>query len=144
LTAERGVLRMYGNPTFDCNGVQIRALCRQLAVAAAVSGEINAANVDQVSRHLRRFILAEKPFVLDLTDVTSFTSEGVSLLDFIDGACEAADVKWSVIPSRAVSRVLRMERIIVPTASSVPDALDNFAEAMVARRQLLPLLTKSA
>ena len=29
---------MYGNPTFDCDGAEIRAHCRQLATVATVKG----------------------------------------------------------------------------------------------------------
>ncbi len=57
---------MYGNPTFDCDGAGIRAHCRQLATVVTIVGDLDVANVDRATRYTRRFILAEKPFVLDL------------------------------------------------------------------------------
>ncbi len=91
-----------------------------------------------------RFILAEKPFVLDLSDVTSFDPEAISLLYTVDDVCGAAGVEWSMVASRPVEQTLREQGIDFDAAGSVPEALNHFADAMVARRQLLPLLTKTA
>ncbi|MCH9667186.1 MAG: STAS domain-containing protein [Actinomycetia bacterium] len=135
---------MYGNPTFDCDGAGIRAHCRQLATVVTISGALNNTNIDRAIRYTRRFILAEKPFVLDLSDVTSFSREAVSLLFTVDDACTAAGVDWSLVASRPVELALLDHGIEVTSCGSVPDALNHFAESMVARRQLLPLLTKTA
>ena len=62
----------YGNPAADCDGAQIRAQCRHLAIVVTISGEINDSNIDRVRQSVRRFILAEKPLVLDLSGVGSF------------------------------------------------------------------------
>ncbi|KWX57641.1 STAS domain-containing protein [Mycobacterium sp. NAZ190054] len=135
---------MYGNPTFHCDGAGIRAHCRQLATVVTISGHLDGANVGRASEYTDRFILAEKPFVLDLSGVDSFTREAVSLLYAVDDVCTAAGVEWSMIASRAVEQTLREAGIEFPAAGSVPEALNHFADAMVARRQLLPLLTKTA
>jgi anti-anti-sigma regulatory factor len=137
---------MYGNPAFDCGGAQIRACSRQLATVVTVTGDIDDANLDQVSQYTKRFVLREKPVVLDLSGVSSATPHIVSLLCDIDDACGAAGVEWSVIASQPVSRAVRMfdERIEMPTVESVPDALHHFADALLERRRLLPLLTKTA
>ena len=71
---------MYGNPALDCSGAQMRALCRQLATVVTVSGEVNESNLDVITAYARRFVLTEKPFVLDLTGVSSFSPECISLL----------------------------------------------------------------
>ena len=86
---------MYGNPTFDCDGADIRAHCRQLATVVTIKGHLDDSNVDCASRYTRRFILAEKPFVLDLSDIASFTREAISLLFTVDDVCTAAGVEWS-------------------------------------------------
>ena len=135
---------MYGNPTFDCAGAEIRAHCRQLATVVTIKGTIDDGNVERVSRYARRFILSEKPFVLDVSDVASFTREAVSLLFAVDDACTAAGVDWSLVPSRPVEQALLECGIEFTAAGSVPQALNHFADAMIARRQLLPLLTKTA
>ncbi len=135
---------MYGNPTFDCDGAEIRAHCRQLATVVTIKGALNNANIDRAIRHTRRFVLAEKPFVLDLSGVTSFSRDAVSLLFTIDDACTAAGVDWSLVASRPVELALLDRGIEVTSCGSIPEALNHFAESMVARRQLLPLLTKTA
>lgn len=135
---------MYGNPTFDCDGASIRAHCRQLATVVTIKGAVDDTNVECVRRHVRRFILAEKPFVLDLSDVVSFDREAISLLFTVDDVCTAAGVEWSLVASRSVEQALRECGIEFDAAGSVPEALNHFADAMVARRQLLPLLTKTA
>ncbi|MCB0947711.1 MAG: anti-sigma factor antagonist [Mycobacterium sp.] len=135
---------MYGNPTFDCNGAEIRAHCRQLATVVTIRGFLDAANVEKASRYVRRFILAEKPFLLDLSDVTSFSRDAISLLFTVDDVCSAAGVDWSLVASRPVEQTLLDDGIEFTAAGSVSEALNHFADAMVARRQLLPLLTKTA
>ncbi|MBB2988688.1 anti-anti-sigma factor [Mycolicibacterium iranicum] len=135
---------MYGNPTFHCDGADIRAHCRQLATVVKISGHLDGANVERSGRYIDRFILPEKPFVLDLSDVDSFAAEALSLLFVVDDLCTAAGEEWSLVASRAVEQALRDAGIDFPAAGSVPEALNHFADAMVARRQLLPLLTKTA
>ena len=137
---------MYGNPAVDCDGAQMRALCRQLATVVTVSGDINDTNVDYISDYAKRFVLMEKPFVLDLSGVNSFSTECISLLYRLDEDCARAGVEWSIVASQPVLRTLRLfgERETFPTAGSVPEALHHFADSMGERRRLLPLLTKTA
>ena len=137
---------MYGNPAVDCDGAQLRALCRQLATVVTVSGDVNDSNLDRVSAYAQRFVLLEKPFVLDLTDVHSFSTECISLLYDVDEACFGAGVEWSIVASQPVHRTLRLsgERETFPTAGSVAEALHHFADSIGERRRLLPLLTKTA
>jgi anti-anti-sigma factor len=134
---------MYGNPPFDCDGAQIRAHCRQLATVVTINGHIDGTNIDRVTQYIRRFILAEKAFVLDLSGVNSFSEEGISLLYTVDDDCKAAGVEWSLIASRPVLLVCDDE-IDYVIAESVPEALNHFADAMLARRRLLSLLTNTA
>ena len=137
---------MYGNPAYECDGAQIRATCRQLATVVTVTGDLDDANLDKVSQYTKRFVLREKPVVLDLSAVSSATPHIISLLSDIDDACVAAGVEWSLIASQPVNRAVRTfdDRIELPTMASVADALHHFADATLERRRLLPLLTKSA
>jgi anti-anti-sigma regulatory factor len=137
---------MYGNPAIDCSGAQMRALCRQLATVVTVSGDVNEINLDHVSAYAKRFVLTEKPFVLDLSGVNSFPPECISLLYRLDEACEHVGVEYSVIVSQPVNRTLRLfgEGETFPTSSSVAEALHHFADSIGERRRLLPLLTKTA
>jgi anti-anti-sigma regulatory factor len=136
---------MYGNPTFDCAGAQIRGRCRQLATVVTIDGDIDGVNVERVTEYTRRFILTEKPFVLDLSGVNSFSPQCVSLLYTLDEGCFHAGVEWSLIASQPVLDALRAgDRATFPMAPSVPDALHHFADRIDERRRLLPLLTKQS
>ncbi|MDT5235826.1 MAG: hypothetical protein QOF47_1813 [Mycobacterium sp.] len=137
---------MYANTPFDCDGAQIRACSRQLATVVTVTGVLGDANIDRVSQYAKRFVLREKPVVLDLGAVSSATPHIVSLLCDMDDACNSAGVDWSLIASQSVTRAVRTfdDRLELPTVATVADALNQFADAMLERRRLLPLLTKSA
>src|SRR5215470_868178 len=137
---------MYGNPAVDCDGAQMRSLCRQLATVVTINGDVSDANLERISAYARRFVLTEKPFVLDLTGVNSFSPECISLLYAIDDNCEHAGVEWSIVASQPVHRTLRLfgEGETFPTVGTVAEALHNFADSIGERRRLLPLLTKTA
>jgi len=112
-----------------------------------VTGAVDSTNVDQVSDYTKRFILPDKPFVLDLSTLDSFAEQAVRLLYRIDAVCTAALVEWSVVPSQAVNTALLVtqEESSFPVFVTVHEALHYFADATSARRRmLLPLLTKTA
>ncbi|MGB3485199.1 MAG: STAS domain-containing protein [Mycobacterium sp.] len=134
----------YGNPAVQCGGAQVRSQCRQLATVVAVTGAVTVENIDLLTRQVTRSIIREKPYVLDLTGVTSFTAEALSLLAAVDDTCRRTADEWLVIPSQSVARVMRLNACQFATTASVPDALQCFSDTMTERRQLLPLLAKSA
>lgn len=140
-----------GNCTYDCGGAQIRAHCRHLATVVTIRGEIDAVNVDWVSKYIRRFIVGSNPVVIDMSDMRQFAVAGTSLLNAIDEDCRAAGVEWTLIASPAVTEVLDADGeqdendATFPIARSVHGALHDLADAIVSRRQLvLPLIKKSA
>ena len=133
---------MYGNPAFDCAGAQIHAVCRQLATVVTVQGMIDDTNIERVTALALRFVIAEKPFVLDLSGVSSCSAQTLSLLSAVDESCFHSGVEWSLITSDAVLRVVHASGLNYPVADSIPDALHHFADSIDERRRLLPLLTK--
>ncbi|ANE77995.1 anti-anti-sigma factor [Mycobacterium adipatum] len=134
----------YGNPAVECDGAELRAQCRHLAMVVTVSGAIDDDNFDRLTQKVRRLVLAEKPFALDLSDVTYLSARGVSLLYALDDECDIAGVEWALIASPEVLDVLRLLDDAFPITVSVPEALHHFAEGTLARRRLLPLLHKTA
>jgi anti-anti-sigma factor len=137
----------YGNPSFDCGGAQIRAHCRHLATVVTIQGEIDAVNVDRVSKYIRQCTLVKNSLVLDLSGVNSFAPVGISLLYMLDDDCRAAGVEWILVASPAVIEVLRAydNEAVFPTTRSVHEALHNLADVIVRRRQLLlPLIKNTA
>ncbi|WP_292989255.1 STAS domain-containing protein [Mycobacterium sp.] len=131
----------------NCSGAAVRAQCRHLATVVTITGAVDASNVEQVIDYAQRFNLPDKPFVLDLTGLESFGPQAVRLLYAVDDACAAAGLEWAVIPSQAVSLTLLVthEDVSFPTAATVHEALQYFADATSARRRLLlPLFNKTA
>ncbi|CAN5164959.1 anti-sigma factor antagonist [soil metagenome] len=141
-TSASGAKFRYGNPLLDCHGAQLRAQCRQLATVVTVTGRVDARNIEAVSTEARRFILTEKPFVLDMSGVNSCGAHVIPFLRMVDEQCRMAGVEWALIPSAAVTRRLRDDEFV--TTPSVPDALEHFADELHTRRRLLPLLAKTA
>src|ERR1700682_48148 len=137
----------HGNAALDCNNAHLRAQCRQLATVVTISGRIDATNIGHVSQYARRFILAEKPFVLDLSGVDSFAAQCTSLFHTVDEECRSAAVEWTLVASPAVTHLLRIgnDPAMFPTAGSVTEALHHSADDILTRRRrLLPLLAKTA
>ena len=136
----------YGNPATVYDGAQLRANCRQLATVVTVTGAIDAKNVARISQYASRHVIAEKPLIIDLSGVTSFTTQGVSLLYALDEACDAAGVAWAMTASDCVRDALRFsaDHADYPIANSVADALHRFADINHERRRLLPLFNKTA
>jgi anti-anti-sigma regulatory factor len=142
-----GAVVGYGNPIFECAGAHIRALARQLANVVTVTGTIDVANLDRVVALVRRFVLTEKSFVLDLSGIESIPAQATSLLNTLADACERAGVEWAVIAGGVAREFLfgagLDDEVLV--VDSVPDALQHFADASTRRRtMLLPLLNRTA
>lgn len=133
---------MYGNPAFECAGATLHAVCRQLATVVTVDGVIDEINLDRLTALALRFVIPEKPYILDLGHVESFATHAVSLLSAIDERCYHRDVEWALIAGEPVRRALQNCTMTFPLADSVPDAMHEFAERLEERRRLLPLLTK--
>ena len=136
----------YGNPTVDYKGAHIRAHSRHVATVVAVSGRVDSANVDHIADYAKKLVLADKPFVLDLSGVSSFTPQSIRLLCDIDDICNSVGVEWAVVASDAVNRRLRRDSdVVFPVAGSVAEAEHEFDDAILNRRRfLLPLLSKTA
>ena len=136
----------YGNPTVDYKGAHVRAHSRHMATVVAVSGRIDSANIDHVADYAKKLVLTDKPFVLDLSGVSTFTPPSIRLLCDIDDICSSAGVEWAVVASEAVNRRLRRDSAVVfPVVSSVAEAEHEFDDEILNRRRfLLPLLSKTA
>jgi hypothetical protein len=146
-TAGMHVAPRHAHLPFDCDGAAVRAQCRSLGTVVTITGAVDSTNVDLVSEYTKRFVLPDKPFVLDLSNLDSFAAQAIRLIYRIDAVCTAAGLDWSVIPSQAVNTALLVnhEESSFPVFVSVHEALHYFADATSARRRmLLPLLTKTA
>ncbi|MCV7313972.1 STAS domain-containing protein [Mycolicibacillus parakoreensis] len=145
-SSTRRFTHRYGNPVTDYGDARLRVQSRQLATVVTISGRIDETNIERIRQYAKRYVLAEKPFVLDLSDVTFFSSQGMSLLHCLEETCCTVGVEWCLIAGQPVKDMLRAfgGEAAFPTADSTPEALNQFLDAMHQRRRLLPLLTKTA
>ena len=65
--------------------------------------------------------------IVNLHDVEFFGTAGFSALHTINVRCAGANVRWAVLPSRAVSRLLRIcdPDNVLPLVESMSDSLDE-------------------
>lgn len=75
-------------------------------VCISAAGEIDASNSARLADYVFHRSANCLELVLDLRDIEFFGSAGLTTLINIHDRCAQAHVRWTVMPSRAVSRVL--------------------------------------
>jgi anti-anti-sigma factor len=75
-------------------------------VRISVQGEIDATNEAELRDYVFGRAANCKILILNLHEVSFFSTAGFSALLTIDDRCARAAVNWMVVPSAAVSRVL--------------------------------------
>ncbi|MBO0863712.1 MAG: STAS domain-containing protein [Mycobacterium sp.] len=111
------------------------------AAVITACGELDASNATQLADYVQRCAVHSKGIVVDLSGVEFFGTAAFSALHTINVQCAGADVQWAVVPSRAVSRLLRIcdPDNTLPTAESV-EALPSAHEQS---RRLLELIAQA-
>jgi anti-anti-sigma factor len=124
--------------TADRGGVEVRVQSRHLGTVLTITGNIDTRNTDRLRAHAIRLVPIGNALVLDLSGVTYFAQQGLSLLVAVEEACERAELPWALITSHAVDQALRGSENddILPVASSVPDALQYLADPARVRQQV--------
>jgi anti-anti-sigma factor len=120
----------------------VRFTARWESSAAVVSahGDIDASNAKQLAEYVQGCTAYSGSVILDLSGVEFFGTAGFSALHTINVRCAAGDVQWSVVPSKAVSRLLRIcdPDHTLPIAQSVAAVRDEDRE----RAPLLQLVSQ--
>lgn len=104
-------------------------------------GDLDASNaqdfVDYTLRHAER----TQRLALDLSGVDFFGTAGFSALHTLNVRCAGAGVEWVLVPSNAVSRLLRIcdPDSALPIAATVPAALSRL---QAEQRRLLQLVSE--
>ena len=99
-------------------------------VVITAHGELDASNADQLADYVQGCAAHSKSVIVNLSGLEFFGTAGFSALHTINVRCSGADVRWAVVPSKAVSRLLRIcdPDNALPLAESVPDSLDEIDE----------------
>lgn len=104
-------------------------------------GDIDAVNAAEFADYALRNTARAERVAVDLTDVEFFGTAGFSALMAIKVRCSAANIDWVLVPSKAVTRLLRIcdPDSALRTCYSVAAALS----ALNGKTPLLQLVTKS-
>ncbi|ORV14603.1 sulfate transporter [Mycobacterium celatum] len=111
------------------------------ATVISANGEFDASNSGALADYVARCAAHSKSLVVDLSGVEFFGTAGFSALHTINVRCAGADVRWAVVPSHAVSRLLRIcdPDKTLPIAESVAEGLADAEEP----RRLRQLIAQS-
>lgn len=78
------------------------------AAVVTAHGELDASNAAALVDFVQRSATHSAQLVLDLSELEFFGTSGFSALHAINVRCAGAGVGWAVVPSEAVSRLLRI------------------------------------
>ncbi len=73
-----------------------------------VDGELDASNADQLAAYVQHSVSRCRRVILDLRGLEFIGTAGFSSLHRINVVCSGAQVQWAMVPSPAVSRLLRI------------------------------------
>jgi anti-anti-sigma factor len=101
-----------------------RRLRSSVAVISA-HGHIDASNADTLTEYTRGHLMRCRGLILDLRDLDFFGTDGFSTLHRVSVCCADPGIGWAVVPSEAVSRMLRIgdPQGLLPAANTVEAAM---------------------
>ncbi|OBB01791.1 anti-anti-sigma factor [Mycobacteriaceae bacterium 1482268.1] len=117
-----------------------RWLQPSVAVITA-DGDLDACNAQEFVDYALRNADDTERLALDLTGVEFFGTAGFSALHTLNVRCAGAGVEWVLVPSSAVSRLMRIcdPDSALPIAPTMPAAL---ARLRAEQRRLLKLVSE--
>ena len=88
-------------------------------------GHIDASNADTLTEYTLGHLIRCRGLILDLRDLDFFGTDGFSALHRVSVCCAEPGIGWAVVPSEAVSRVLRIgdPQGLLPAARTVEAAM---------------------
>jgi len=97
------------------------------SVVITAYGELDASNANQLADYVQRCAVQSKSVIVNLTGLEFFGTAGFSALHTINVRCAGANMRWTVVPSKAVSRLLRIcdPDNALPVGDAMPDGLEG-------------------
>src|SRR5579884_4313259 len=74
-----------------------------------VRGAVEAHNAERLSRHIDGLTSGDRPLIIDLYCVDFFGSDGFRALVRIAKICRREGVRWALVTSRAVDRLIHTD-----------------------------------
>jgi anti-anti-sigma factor len=92
-----------------CYSAQFQTRWPQPSTAVvSARGELDAANGNKFVEYALRHPKQTQWLVIDLTGLTFFATAGFSALHTLNVQCAGEDIRWALVPSLAVDRLLRL------------------------------------
>jgi len=113
-------------PTWENHSARFSAQRDTDRVIVTADGELDASNALEFVDYFDLCITDSTPLVVDLSGLEFFGTAGFSALHLINVRCAGAKLRWAVVPSKAVSRLLRIcdpDRALplIRSARALPD-----------------------
>jgi anti-anti-sigma factor len=127
----------------DANAAQFATRWLRPSVAVITAhGELDASNAQEFVDYALRHAPQVQQLVVDLSGLTFFGTAGFSALHTVNVQCAGDDLDWALVPSSAVTRLLRIcdPDSALPISGTVDAAL---AVLQGEPRRLLQLVSKS-
>jgi anti-anti-sigma factor len=117
-------------PAWENHSARFTADWDASRVVITVDGELDASNASQLADYVAECMAHATPVMLDLSNLEFFGTAGFSALHLINVQCAGANLRWAVVPNKAVSRLLRIcdpdhTLPLVASVHDVPDADDE-------------------
>ena len=95
-------------PPWENHSARFTAEWDSSRVVVAVHGELDASNASQLADYVESCAAHSTSVIVDLSNLKFFGTAGFSALHLINVRCAAANLRWAVLPGKAVSRLLRI------------------------------------
>ena len=129
-------------PAWENHSARFTAEWDPSRVVVTVHGELDASNASELADYVLRCAAQSKSVIVDLSGLEFSGTAGFSALHLINVRCTGANLRWAVVPSKAVSRLLQIcdPDNTLPLAKSVRAMLDADDENPESNRlfQLVP------
>jgi anti-anti-sigma factor len=129
-------------PTWENHSARFTAEWTSSRVVITAHGELDASNASQLADYVESCIAHSASVTVDLSSLEFFGTAGFSALHLINVRCAAANLRWAVLPGKAVLRLLRIcdPDNTLPLVKSVHATPDADAENPESSRlvQLIP------
>jgi anti-anti-sigma factor len=116
-------------PAWENRSARFSAEWDKTRVVITAHGELDASNAANLADYFDLCIAHCTPLILDLSGLKFFGTDGFSALHLINVKCAGANLRWSVVPSSGVTRLLRIcdpdhTLPLIESVDAMPDADD--------------------
>ena len=121
-------------PVWENHSARFTAEWISSRVVITAHGELDASNASQLADYVESCIAHATSVIVDLSSLEFFGTAGFSALHLINVRCAGANLRWAVVPGKAVSRLLRIcdpdnTLPLVNSVGAMPDADNENAES---------------